>query len=272
MRRFRQNGVMPAHPLGRWGRARIVVFTVVAALALAACGDDDEGGDEPAGGATTTGPAAQSEGGGPSDETAIRTTMVTYIKALAAGDGATACAQLTENGKRIAASVPGAKADDCEAVIDEIGGALKASDREKLGEVQPEDVEVRVSGDTSTATFRGAQTAKLVRRGERWLIDSYGTRPGQPAEPEDDPGEDVKSVPFDRVEEKLREALDKRYDMFRYECPTAGEMRVNQKVECRVTADGERGTAQLELVPGAYLRIRLDVGGRLGFSQSQVTP
>jgi hypothetical protein len=196
--------------------------------------------------------------------------MVTYIKALAVGDGATACAQLTENGKRIAASAPGAKADDCEAVIDEIGAAFKPSDREKLGEVQPEDVEVQVSGDTSTATFRGAQTAKLVRQGDRWLIDSYGTRPG-PAQPEDDPA-DVESVPFDRVEEKLREALDKRYDMYRYDCPTAGEMRVNQKVECKVTADGERGTAELELVPDAYLRIRLDVGGQLGFSQFQVSP
>lgn len=249
-----------------------MVFTVVAALALAACGGDDEGSDERGGGATTTGPATQSTGGGTSDEAAIRTTMVTYIKALAVGDGATACAQLTEKGKRIAASAPGAKADDCEGVIDEVGAAFKPSDRAKLGEVQPEDVEVRVSGDTSTATFRGAQTAKLVRRGERWLIDSYATRPGGPAQPEDDPAGDVKSVPFDRVEEKLREALDRRYDMYRYECPTAGEMRVNQKVECRVTADGERGTAELELARNAYLRIRLDVGGRLGFSQSQLRP
>lgn len=79
-------------------------------------------------------------------------------------------------------------------------------------------------------------------------------------------------MPFDRVEEKLKEALDRRYDMYRYECPTAGEMRVSQKVECKVTADGERGTAELELAPKAYLRIRLDVGGRLGFSQSQVRP
>jgi hypothetical protein len=248
----------------------VVAFAVMAALAVGACGGGDEGGDEPAGGATTTAPPP--EGGGASDEAAIRTTMITYIKAVAAGDGATACAQFTEKGKRIAASAPGAKADDCEGVIDEVGAAFKQSDRERLGELKPEDVDVQVSGDAATATFRGAQTARLVRRGDRWLIDSHATRPDAAGPPEDDPADDVESVPFDRVEEKLREALDRRYDMYRYDCPTAGEMRVDQKVECKITADGERGTAELELAKGAYLRIRLDVGGRQGFSQSRVTP
>ena len=251
------------------GRAGIAAFATAAALVLGACGDDDDG-DEPA--APTTAPATEPKDGGTSDDAAIRTTMVTYIKAVADGDGATACGQLTENGKRIAASAPGAKADDCEGVIDEIGAAFKPSDRARLGGVKPEDVEVKITGDSATARFRGAQTAKLVRQGDRWLIDAYATQPGGQAEPEGDPAEDVNSVPFDRVEEKLEAALDRRYDTHTQDCPTASEMRVGQKLECEVTADGKRGTAELELAPKAYLHIRLDVGGRLGFSQSQVKP
>ena len=248
--------------------ARIALFTIVAALALAACGGGDEGGGEPRPGGA--GPATQPKGGATSDEAAVRSTMVAYIGAVAEGDGAKACAQLTENGKRSAASARGA--GGCEEAIDEIGAAFTPRDRQKLRALRHADIEVRIDGDTATAQFRGARTTKLARRGDRWLIDGYADQPRRQAQPDDDPAEDVKSVPFDRVEEKLKEALDRRYGMYRYQCPTAGEMRLNQKVDCEVTADGERGTAKLELVPGAFLRIRLNVGGRQAFSQSQVRP
>ena len=255
--------------------ARIALFAVVAALALAACGGDDGGGDggggEPGGGGTAAGPATQPKGGATSDEAAIRSTMVAYIGAVAEGDGAKACAQLTENGKRSAASARGA--DGCEEAIDEIGAAFTPRDKQKLLALRNTDIEVRIDGDTATAQFRGARTTKLARQGDRWLIDGYANQPRGQAQPDDDdPAEEVKSVPFDRVEEKLKDALDRRYDMYRYECPTAGEMRVGQKVGCEVTADGDRGKAELELVPGAFLRIRLNVGGRQAFSQSQVRP
>lgn len=48
-------------------------------------------------------------------------------------------------------------------------------------------------------------------------------------------------MPFDKVEEELKQALDRRYDAYRYECPsTAPQMKVGEKRECKVTGDGKR--------------------------------
>ncbi len=251
------------------------MLAATAALALGACGDDDEGGDEPASGGqtTTTAPATQPppQQGGGSDEQAIRRTIQAYTAATAEGDGQGACSHLTENAKRIAAEAPGTKAGTCEGVIAEIAKGFDASEKAKLRNLPQNQIDVKVTGTTATVHIQGRdRTTRMIKRGDRWLIEGFVETP-QDEGPEQQP--EVTSVPFDEVEEKLKEALDKRYDMYRYECPsTSPQMKVGEKRDCEVTGDGEKGTAEVELAKGGFLQIRMNVGGRQSFSQSQVRP
>jgi ketosteroid isomerase-like protein len=253
-----------------WG---VCVLAATAALALGACGgDDDEGGDEPAAPPTTAAPTTtQAQPSGGSDEQAIRKTIADYLRATARGDGQAACAHLTENAKRIAAEAPGTKADTCEGVIAEIATKFSPSEKAKLNNVPQGQIDVKVTGATATVQLQGRnRTTKMVKRGDRWLIEGFVETPQDEGD-EQEP--DVKEVPFDEVEERLEAALDRRYDMYRYECPsTAPQMKVGETRECEITADGDEGTAELELAKGGFLQIRISVGGRQSFSQSQVQP
>jgi ketosteroid isomerase-like protein len=248
----------------------VAVFATAAALLLAACGDGDDGGGEPAGGAeTTAAPEPAPPGALTPDGRAVRQTIAGYLKAVAEGDGDAACAFLTDNAKRVVVEGPGSRAETCEAVVAETARAYSPAEKAKLRNLPQEAVEVTVRGATATVHVEGRpRTTRLIKRGGRWLIDDYGPPPaGAEEQPE------VDEVPFDEVEEELKQALDRRYDDYRYECPsTAPRMKVGEKRNCEVTGDGKTGTAELELGPEALLQIRLDVGGRVSFSQSQVEP
>jgi hypothetical protein len=248
------------------------VFVTVAALLLAACGDGDDGGGEPAGGAeTTAAPEPASPGALTADGRAVRQTIAGYLKAVAEGDGDAACALLTDNAKRVVVEAPGSRAETCEAVIAEIARAYSPAEKAKLRNLSQEAVEVTVRGATARVYVEGRpRTTRLIKQGGRWLIDDYGPPPGGTGE---QPEPEINEVPFDKVEEELKQALDRRYDAYRYECPSsAPQMKVGEKRECKVTGDGKTGTAELELKPKAFVQIKLEVGGRMSFSQSQAQP
>lgn len=254
-------------------RSGASVLAVTAVLALGACGDDDDGGKEPQSGQPTASApgTTQPPGGRGTDEQAIRATIQDYLRATARGDGEAACAHLTENAKRIASEAPGTKAGTCEGVIAEIATKFSPSEKAKLDNLPQDQIDVKVTGTTATVHLQGRdRTTKMVKRGDHWMIEGFvetAQDEGSGQKPE------VKSVPFDEVEDKLKEALDKRFDMYRYSCPsTAPEMKVGEQRDCEVTADGDEGKAELELAEGGYLRIRLDIAGRQSFSQSQVQP
>lgn len=198
--------------------------------------------------------------------------MTTYMNAVAEGDGTTACAQLTERGKRVAAQAQGAQADTCEGVIAEVAKLFRDEDRARLRDVGPEDVDAKVTGDSATAEVAGAKTtAGLVRRGDRWLIDSYGTTGAGPADDEREPPS-PRSVAWNRVEEELNEVMERRYARATFECPPRANMRVGDAVECTIEADGKRGTIEVTFMEDAFLGYEIRLGGRISYGRSQITP
>jgi hypothetical protein len=265
------------------GRARMRVFgravgvaLVAVALAAGGCGGDDDGGDEKESGqapAPTTAPTEAAPAGG-SDEEGVRTTMTTYTKAVAAGDGKTACEQLTENARGIAARAQGAKADTCEGVISEVAKLLREADRAKLRSIGPNDVEVEIDGDSATADIKGSKTtAKLVRRDDRWLIDQYnagGPRAQQGEDEEERPS--PRSVAWNRVEDELDEVMERRYERASYRCPPRTVIRVGEEVDCMLEADGKRGTMKVSFMEDSFLGYEIRLGGRISYGRSQITP
>ena len=247
----------------------------LALLAGAGCGGDDNEDDGGSADAppTTTAPAP-APGASRSDEDAIRATMTTYLKAVADGDGKTACAQLTESGRRVAARAPGSKANSCEELINGIAQLFKEEDRQRLRDVEAGEIKVRITGDSATADVPGGETtAKLVREGDRWLIDEYDASDNGSEQDEDGPDPPApRSVSWDRVEEELDEVMERRYDTASYECPPRASMRAGDAVECTLEADGKRGTMRVTFQEGAYLGYQIRLGGRISYGQSQITP
>lgn len=104
----------------------------------------------------------------------------TYLSALADGNGATACAQLTGKVKRsvapaLAEDLPGQRLTTCEDAIKAISKQAGADDKRRLKSVKVADV--KITGKTATARVLGGQQPEqgeihLVRSGERWLIAS----------------------------------------------------------------------------------------------------
>jgi hypothetical protein len=99
--------------------------------------------------------------GAATDEEKISKTATTYLRALADGDTAKACAQLT----------PRARGERCGATMKErlsrleLGGLKNAADA-SMG--------IEVDGDTATATLSEPEGARflLAKVGGEWLIDS----------------------------------------------------------------------------------------------------
>ena len=91
----------------------------------------------------------------------ISKTATTYLKALANGDAATACAQLTRR----------AKGGGCESAMRE---RLSRLDSDALARAADGSMDIDVRGDTATAGLsepKGAQIL-LVKVGGEWRIDS----------------------------------------------------------------------------------------------------
>lgn len=263
------------HAVGLGIPIRVVALVGAAAFMGGACGDDDDEGDKRTGGATSTTPTTQADQDqttSGSDEDQIRSTLTTYLTAVANGDGRTACARLTADGRRVVEKTPGARAETCEGVISQVATAAKPSDKAKLRRLAAEDIEVDVQGASATAKLEGAtRDAKLVKSGERWLIDDLdagGAAAGR-GEPPELKAEDVT---YGQVQRELRMALARRYTVTALRCPRVARVEPSQELKCKIEVEGRRGTITVKLLPNAYVEYRIRLGNRLSYGQSQITP
>lgn len=95
------------------------------------------------------------------DEETISKTATTYLRALADGDTAKACAQLTRR----------AKGERCEQMITE---RLSRLDPDSLNNAADASMDIDVEGGTATAGLSEPEGARflLAKVGDEWRIDS----------------------------------------------------------------------------------------------------
>jgi hypothetical protein len=113
-------------------------------------------------------------GGSSGDADGIRTTLQTYLTAIADGDGQRACDQLTKDQARVVISQATAKAPElqaasCADALTKLSGALDADQKRTLRDAKVSNV--RINGGSATAeVVGGSQTAELEKSHGRWLI------------------------------------------------------------------------------------------------------
>lgn len=121
------------------------------------------------------------------DRAAIQQRVATYLRHYSAGEGERACAQYTpalraRSDARAAANGDGSCAAALAALGPEIVRAIPAVERDAFTArlVDPAGVRVELRGDRAIATLDGvaANRLRLVRTGERWLIDELGVPTG----------------------------------------------------------------------------------------------
>ena len=119
-------------------RLRIVLLLLLLAVAVAGCG---------------VGPAT--------DEEEVSKAATTYLRALASGDTATACAQLT----------PQARGEGCDRTMKE---RLSSLDSGALKDAADGSMDIDVDGNRATASLSDPEGARfrLVKTGNEWRIDS----------------------------------------------------------------------------------------------------
>ena len=105
----------------------------------------------------------------------VTAAIVDFGEAVADGDGDAACELLTEDAQEEITA--GAQGQDCEDIIEFVGGALDDDDKDELRDLEPEDVEV--DGDTATATIPeltegGEEEIELVQEDGDWKISDPG--------------------------------------------------------------------------------------------------
>lgn len=117
---------------------RVILLVLVLAVAAAGCGV-----------------------GGATNEEKISKTTSTYLSALADGDTATACAQLT----------PRARGEACDQTMKE---RLTQLDPEVLKDAAHNSMDIDVDGNRASAGLSEPPGARLllVKTGEDWRIDS----------------------------------------------------------------------------------------------------
>jgi hypothetical protein len=95
------------------------------------------------------------------NEEKISKTATTYLKALADGDAAKACAQLTRR----------AKGQECPRAMRE---RLARLDSDALDQAAEDSMAIEIHGDTATAALSEPEGARFVltRIGDDWRIDS----------------------------------------------------------------------------------------------------
>lgn len=131
---------------------------------------------------------AVTAGCGQSEEDQVRDAITGYLKAVAARDGAKACAALTPAGQRqLVGSVPGARR--CEDAAKRYARGLSRRERKVISE--PTIEAVRVDGSRATARVKGVRTGRLVKVGDDWKLDA------QP--------ESARAKPLRQLLERLRE-------------------------------------------------------------------
>jgi hypothetical protein len=111
-------------------------------------------------------------GCGSNEEPKVRNVVKTYLAAIAHGNGAKACAQLSGEAKRrllaSTARMPRLHARDCQGVALRLGRlpGSKAFERANL--------KVSISGDQATAKIGSAPLAVILSKTDgHWLIDSF---------------------------------------------------------------------------------------------------
>ena len=107
-------------------------------------------------------PALTGCGVGPAtNQEKISKTATSYLKALADGDTATACGQLSRR----------AKGGACESALRK---RLSRLDRDALRHAADASMDIDVHGDTATAALSEPEGARfvLVKVGDEWRIDS----------------------------------------------------------------------------------------------------
>jgi hypothetical protein len=119
-------------------RLGVLLLLLLLALAVAGCG---------------VGPATNEEN--------VSKTATTYLKALAEGDTATACAQLT----------PHARGEGCDRTMRE---RLSSLDSDALKDAADGSMDIDVDGNRATAGLSEPEGARfrLVKTGDEWRIDS----------------------------------------------------------------------------------------------------
>jgi hypothetical protein len=119
-------------------RLRIVLLLLLLAVAVAGCG---------------VGPAT--------DEEKVSKAATTYLRALANGDTATACAQLTRQ----------ARGEGCDRTMKE---RLSGLDSDALKDAADGSMEIDVDGNRATAGLSEPEGSRfrLVKTGDEWRIDS----------------------------------------------------------------------------------------------------
>jgi hypothetical protein len=121
------------------------------------------------------------------DRAAVQQRVATYLRHFAGGDGERACAQYkvalrARSDARAAANGDGSCAAALAALGPEIVRALPAAEREAFTArlTDPGAVRVELDGERALATLDGvaANRLRLVRAGDRWLIDELGVPTG----------------------------------------------------------------------------------------------
>ena len=107
---------------------------------------------------------------GGSASTAIEQTLTGYLNAVARGDGALACSQLTTQARESVARA--GKTQTCTAAISNAAATSSASDRAfELSRIRALRPTVRVDGDHATATVSGyARAARFQLVDGRWML------------------------------------------------------------------------------------------------------
>jgi hypothetical protein len=143
---------------------------VVACLAvLAGCGGD--------------GAKAPQRPGPDADRAAVQARVAAYLRHYAAGDGAQACAQFTPGLRSRSDARAAANGErSCAAALAALGPAIVAAMPAGFAEqlADPGGVRVELRRDHALATLTGptANHLRLVRAGDRWLIDDLGVPAG----------------------------------------------------------------------------------------------
>lgn len=134
-------------------------------------GSGGSGGEGGSGGGSGSGGGGSS--GDPAEIAGVTETITTYLQAIAAGDGVTACEQLSAVGvatmmKKVAEAAPETTGAPCPQAIVLYQGAYGDAIK------NPAIKRVRIDGATATAVGPFMEPARLSLTGDGWLIDEYG--------------------------------------------------------------------------------------------------
>lgn len=112
--------------------------------------------------------------GGGGDQAAVKQTVTTYLTALADGNGARACSQLTDTEalavvSSISQQLPELNVSSCADAMTKVSRSLGGDGAAKLRAAKVTNV--KVAGSSASATVAGGSTtARLTKVGGHWYI------------------------------------------------------------------------------------------------------